>query len=62
MSSVADLMRYYAEVEPQELDRLEVDLREQVDDLSWSEPTLWLKREARRRLLQRIGEARANAS
>jgi hypothetical protein len=58
VSSVADLIEYYAWNEPGELDRMERDIRAEADHPEWSEPERHRKREARRRALERIGEAR----
>jgi hypothetical protein len=56
--SVEALIGYFAEVEPQQLDNLEVCVLRDVDDPEWSEPKRWMVHEARRRLLERIGQAR----
>lgn len=58
--SVEALISYYVEVEPQQLDDLEVCVLLDADDPGWSAPKLWMVHEARRRLLQRIGQARQN--
>jgi hypothetical protein len=61
VSSVADLIDYFAWNEPGELDRMERDIRAEADNPEWSEPERHRKQEARRRTLERIGEARRHA-
>jgi hypothetical protein len=58
VSSVAALIDYYAWNQPGELDRMEQDIRAEVHSPEWSEPERRRKQEARRRALERIGEAR----
>jgi hypothetical protein len=56
--SVDALIGYFAEADPQQLDDLEVCVRRDADDPGWSEPQRERVYEARRRLLERIGQAR----
>ena len=59
MSSFEDLARYFAEVEPAQLDDLEVGIRRQAVE-EGSEPEEFLARLRRESQLRLIAEAREN--